>query len=132
MENYGYAMLGEMLIGLGKALKDPKSDLRKNFKLSREQMFALLGIIKVAASPNIQKKYIYEVAERWGVSERTIKNWIDIGLVRKGRKTAHDTRLWWMADELDEDERKLIKYGYIKPKRKRRMRYFMKMIEGFF
>lgn len=131
MENYGYAMLGEMLIGLGEKLKDPESDLRKQFILSREQLETLLGIIKVAASPAIQRKYIYDLSDRWGVSERTIKNWIDAGLVRKGHKRAGDTRLWWYASEVDEDERALIHYGYLKPKKSHRLKYFAKMIAGF-
>lgn len=131
MENYGYKMLGQMLIGLGQALQDENSDLRKQFQLSREQLETLLGVIKVAASPDVQRKYIYDLADRWGVTERTIQNWIELGLVRKGRKRAGDTRRWWYANEVDEDERALIHYGYYKPKKAHRLRYFMKMIKGF-
>lgn len=74
MENYGYNMIGEMLIGLGKALQDEESQLRKNFHLSREQLYTLIGVIRIAASPSVQKKYIWELAERWNVTERTIHN----------------------------------------------------------
>lgn len=130
MENFGYAMLGEMLIGLGNALKDPESDLRKRFKLSREQLQTLLGVIRIAASPDVQKKYIYDLADRWGVSEKTIRNWIDIGLVSGGHKKAHDTRRYWYSDEIDIDERLLIQRGYLKPKKNHRIGYFMKMING--
>lgn len=131
MENYGYKILGQMLIGLGEALQDENSNLRKQFQLSREQLETLLGIIKVAASPDIQRKYISDLADRWGVTERTVQNWIELGLVRKGRKRAGDTRRWWYADEVDEDERTLIEYGYYKPKKAHRFRYFVKMIKGF-
>lgn len=132
MENWGYAALGEMLIGLGQALKDPKSDLRKEFKLSREQFATLLGMIRIAASPSIQRKYIHELAERWHVSERTVRNWITAGLVREGHKSAHDTRHWWSADEIDEDERELIKYGYLHPRKHHRLGYFLRMVNGLF
>lgn len=131
MENYGYKMLGQMLIGLGEALQDENSNLRKQFQLSREQLETLLGVIKVAASPDIQRKYIGDLADRWGVTERTVQNWIDLGLVRKGRKRAGDTRRWWYANEVDEDERNLINYGYLKPKKSHRLRYFINMIKGF-
>lgn len=131
MENYGYSMLGEMLIKLGKAMKDPDSDLRKEFQLSREQFATLISIIKVAASPAIQKKYISDLADRWGVTERTVQNWVEHGLVRPGKKRAGDTRRFWYADEIDEDERELIKYGYFKPKKLHRLKYLMKMIKGF-
>lgn len=131
MTDFGYAALGEMLIGLGKALKDPESDLRKQFRLSNEQLETLLGVIKVAASPAIQEKYIFDLARRWNVSNKTIYNWIDMGLVREGRTKAHDARKFWYADEVDEDERRLIKFGYLKPKKGHRMRYFIKMIKGF-
>lgn len=131
MENYGYNMLGEMLIGLGNALKDENSELRKHFRLSREQLCTLLGVIKLAASPDVQKKYIYQLAERWNVTERTIYNWIEIGILPSGHKTAHDTRLWWYADELDEAEREMIAYGYLRPKKHHRVGYLRRMIDGF-
>ena len=35
MENWGYSVIGEALIIMGKALKDPNSDIRKDFVLSR-------------------------------------------------------------------------------------------------
>lgn len=131
MENWGYECLGEMLIGLGKSLKDENSELRKGFHLSREQMMTLLGVIKLAASPAMQKKYIYEVADRFRVSEKTIRNWIDIGVLPEGHKVAHDTRHFWYAEELDEYERDLIKYGYLKPRKQHRLGYFSRMINGF-
>lgn len=131
MENFGYNMIGEMLIGLGKALQDENSEVRKKFKLSREQLMTLLGVIKLAASPDVQKKYIWDLADRWNVTPKTIHNWINLGMLRQGHKTAHDTRIWWSADELDEDERMLIEYGYLKPKKHHRMNYFKRMINGF-
>lgn len=132
MTNFAYAAIGEMLIGLGTNLKNPDSDLRKRFKLSAPQLLTLVGVIRVAASPDVQKKYIGDLVKRWGKSERTIHNWIELGLVRRGRKTAHDTRLYWFADELDEDERVLIEYGYLKPKKHHRIRYFMDMLNAVF
>jgi len=131
MENWGYVALGEMLCGLGNALKDPNSDVRKDFRLSREQFATLLGMIRLAAAPSVQKKYMHDLADRWGVSERTIRNWIEYGLVREGHKTSHDTRHWWTADEIDEDERTLIRYGYVKPKKHHRIGYFIRMLNGF-
>lgn len=131
MENFGYKMIGRMLIGLGEAMQDENSDLRKQFQLSREQLITLIGIIKVAASPDIQRKYIGDLAERWGVTERTVQNWIELGIVRKGRKRAGDTRRWWYADEVDSDERELIRLGYFKPKKSHRLKYFVNMIKGF-
>lgn len=131
MDNWGYAMLGEMLIGLGNALKDENSDLRKRFKLSREQLMTLLGVVRLASSPDIQKKFIWDLSERWNVTPRTIRNWVDMGLLREGHKSKHDTRLWWDASELDEDERNLIKYGYIKPRKHHRLTYFINMLNSF-
>ena len=131
MENHGYNMIGEMLIGLSKALQDEESQLRKNFHLSREQLSTLIGVIRIAASPSVQKKYIWELAERWNVTERTIHNWVSLGLIREGNKSKHDTRIWWYADDIDEDERTLIKYGYLKPKKHHRLNYFSRMINGF-
>ncbi len=131
MENFGYKMIGQMLIGLGKALQDENSDLRREFQLSREQLEVLIGVIRVAASPSVQKKYIGDLSERWGVTERTIQHWIELGIVRKGRKRAGDTRRFWYADEVDIDERELIRLGYFKPKKSHRLRYFMNMIKGF-
>lgn len=130
MTEFAYTCLGEMLEGLGKALKDPQSDVRKSFKLSREQLMTLLGVIRIAGSPDVQKKYIGDLAFRWDVSERTIRTWIGDGYIRPGRKVAGDSRRFWYADEVDEDERKLINRGLVKPQKHHRLRYFMKMING--
>lgn len=115
MENYAYHMIGEMLIGLGHSLQDENSHLRRHFRLSREQLQTLLGVIRLAASPDIQRKFLPDVASRFHVTEKTVRNWIDLGLVPHGHKVAHDTRHWWYTDELDESERNLIHMGYIKP-----------------
>ena len=131
MENWGYNMIGEMLIGLGTSLKDEESELRQHFRLSREQLMTLIGMIKLAASPDVQRKYMYAVADRFGVTERTIRNWIEVGLLPEGHKVAGDTRHFWYADELDTAERELIKYGYIRPKKNHRVGYFRRMIDGF-
>lgn len=130
MTNFAYAAIGEMLIGLGNQLKDPGSDLRKRFRLSPEQLMTLLGVIRIAASPDMQKRYIFDLAKRWNRSERTIRSWIEIGMVREGHKMAHDSRMYWYADEIDEDERNLIAYGYLKPKKHHRLRYFCDLING--
>lgn len=42
MENYGYNMIGEMLIGLGKALQDEESQLLKEFPY----LVFLLGVVE--------------------------------------------------------------------------------------
>lgn len=132
MENWGYSVIGEALIIMGKALKDPNSDIRKDFVLSREQLQTLIGVVKLSASPGVQKKYIWDLAKRWDVTQRTVENWIKVGVVRPGRKSVHDTRLWWSDADLDEDERKLIKLGYIKkPNKFRRKLYFWRMLSNW-
>ncbi|MBO5886589.1 MAG: hypothetical protein J6Q60_01030 [Bacteroidaceae bacterium] len=132
MENWGYSVIGEALIIMGKALKDPNSDIRKDFVLSREQLQTLIGVVKLSASPGVQKKYIWDLAKRWNVTQRTVENWIKVGVVRPGRKSVHDTRLWWSDADLDEDERKLIKLGYIKkPNKFRRKLYFWRMLSNW-
>lgn len=132
MENWGYSVIGEALIIMGKALKDPNSDIRKDFVLSREQLQTLIGVVKLSASPGVQKKYIWDLAKRWNVTQRTVENWIKCGVVRPGRKSVHDTRLWWSDADLDEDERKLIKLGYIKkPNKFRRKLYFWRMLSNW-
>lgn len=129
MENWGYCIIGEALIMMGISLKDPESKVRKDFSLSREQLVTLISIVKLSASPGVQKKYIWDLAERWNVNQRTINNWISAGVLRQGRKSVHDTRLWWSESDLDEDERQLIKLGYLKKAKKfRRKLYFWKMI----
>lgn len=133
MENWGYCIIGEALIQMGIALKDPESKVRKDFVLSREQVETLIGIIKLSASPGVQKMYIWDLAKRWNVTRRTVENWIKDGVVRPGRKSVHDTRLWWSEAEIDEDERQLIKSGYIKnPNKFRRKLYFWRTINNWF
>lgn len=133
MENWGYSIIGEALIQMGLALKDPESKVRKDFVLSREQVETLIGIIKLSASPGVQKMYIWDLAKRWNVTRRTVENWIRDGVVRPGRKSVHDTRLWWSEAEIDEDERQLIKSGHIKnPNKFRRKLYFWRTINNWF
>lgn len=130
MTDFAYAAIGEMLIGLGNALKDPKSELRKTFHLSTEQLTTLLGVVKVAASPAAQKLYIPDLAERWGVDKRTVENWINQGYVRYGHKSKGDNRHWWLSSELDEDEVMLIRHKKVKPSNNHRWRYLIKMLNG--
>lgn len=133
MENWGYSIIGEALIQMGIALKNPESKVRKDFVLSREQVETLIGIIKLSASPGVQKMYIWDLSKRWNVTRRTVENWIKDGVVRPGRKSVHDTRLWWSEAEIDEDERQLIKSGYIKnPNKFRRKLYFWRTINNWF
>lgn len=133
MENWGYCIIGEALIQMGIALKNPESKVRKDFVLSREQVETLIGIIKLSASPGVQKMYIWDLSKRWNVTRRTVENWIKDGVVRPGRKSVHDTRLWWSEAEIDEDERQLIKSGYIKnPNKFRRKLYFWRTINNWF
>lgn len=133
MENWGYSIVGEALIQMGIALKDPESKVRKDFVLSHEQLQTLICMVKLSASPGVQKMYIWDLAKRWGVTQRTVENWISAGVVRKGRKSAHDTRLWWTEAELDEDERNLVKQGYYKRTQKARQKLlFWRMISNFF
>lgn len=133
MENWGYSIIGEALIQMGIALKNPESKVRKDFVLSKEQLETLICVIKLSASPGVQKKYVWDLAQRWNVTIRTVENWIKIGVVRPGRKSAHDTRLWWNDAELDEDERQLVKLGYIKkPQKTLRKLHFWRTISNFF
>lgn len=88
MENWGYSIIGEALIQMGIALKNPESKVRKDFVLSKEQLETLICVIKLSASPGVQKKYIWDLAQRWNVTIRTVENWIKIGVVRPGRKSA--------------------------------------------
>lgn len=120
MQDFAYHMIGEMLIGLGRSLQDRDSDLRHRFRLSREQLHTLIGVIRIVSSPDVQRKFLPDVASRFHVSEKTVRNWVEVGILPHGHKVAHDTRHWWYADELDEAERELIQLGYIKPARHHR------------
>lgn len=110
-------ILGHIIISIGEQLCDPESKLSKSIDVSEEQLFALVKFGRILTSPSVQVLYMADLCERWNKSPKTIQNWIDIGLVRKGHKRRGDTRLFWYASEIDEDSKQLVKYGYLQPMR---------------
>lgn len=131
MEQWGYSVIADILEGVASSLRNPESVTRKQFHLSREQFATLIGMIRIATSPACQMLTINGVAKRWNKTPRTIRNWIDQGLVREGYKKPGDNQLYWLTSELDEDERNLYKLGYISKSHNHRVHYFIDMLNGF-
>lgn len=108
-------LLGRIIISIGEQLCDPESNLSRSIDVSEEQLFALVKFGRILTSPSVQTYYIGDLCERWNRSPKTIQNWIDLGLVRRGHKRRGDSRLFWYASEIDDDARQLTKMGYLKP-----------------
>ena len=125
-----YLAVASMLRGLATDLEDSSSRLRKQFVLSPEQFKAMVGIIRVACSPSIERLSLYDLSKRWHVSTKTIDNWVRLGIVRCGTKKVGEKAHYWISSEVDEDERELIKRGYLKQKPQSRLKRFADLING--
>lgn len=110
-------LFGIIIEHLGQELQNPDSHLTRHFLLSREQFSALLQFVRIMTAPSVQTLYMHDLANRWRKTPKTIYNWIDLGIMPKGHKRAHDTRTFWYASEIDEAERTLIAYGYLTQRR---------------
>lgn len=100
---------------IGEQLCDPESRLYNSFTLSNEQLEACLRLLKVASSPQTHVLYIGDLAMRYGVTDRTIRNWIRDGVVPRGKKhDSGDNRDYWISHELHEVDRQLVARGYVR------------------
>lgn len=108
-------IIGRVLIHIGEELCDPTSKLYNSFVLSNEQLETCLNLLKVASSPQTHVLYIGDLAMRYGVSDRTIRNWIHDGVIPRGKKhDSGDNRDYWMSHELSSVDESLVRKGYLK------------------
>lgn len=113
MENK--VIIGKLLITIGNELCDGNSELFKSIVLSNEQMIACLNMLKVASSPQTHIYYIGDLAMRYKVTDRTIRNWIAAGVIPKGKKhDSGDNRDYWLSHELYKVDERLVSLGYVK------------------
>lgn len=113
-------IIGKILIHVGEELCDPQSKLYNSFMLSNQQLEACLRLLKVASSPQTHILYIGDLAMRYGVTDRTIRNWIHDGLIPPGK--AHDSgdnRNYWLSHDLHSVDEKLLRLGYVRESRLR-------------
>lgn len=108
-------IIGRVLIHIGEKLCDPTSKLYNSFVLSNEQLETCLNLLKVASSPQTHVLYIGDLAMRYGVSDRTIRNWIHDGVIPRGKKhDSGDNRDYWMSHDLSPVDESLVRKGYLK------------------
>lgn len=108
-------IIGKLLISIGNELCDKGSELFKSVVLSNEQMLSCIRMLKVASSPQTHIYYIGDLAMRYKVTDRTIRNWIAAGVIPKGKKhDSGDNRDYWLSHELYDVDRRLIEMRYVK------------------
>ena len=108
-------IIGKILIHVGEELCNQESKLYKSFTLSNEQLEACLRLLKVASSPQTHILYIGDLAMRYGVTDRTIRNWLHDGVIPKGKKhDSGDSRDYWLSHDLSAVDASLQRKGYIK------------------
>ena len=108
-------IIGKILIHVGEELCNQDSKLYKSFTLSNEQLEACLRLLKVASSPQTHILYIGDLAMRYGVTDRTIRNWLHDGVIPKGKKhDSGDSRDYWLSHDLSAVDASLLRKGYIK------------------
>lgn len=108
-------IIGKILIHVGEELCNQDSKLYKSFTLSNEQLEACLRLLKVASSPQTHILYIGDLAMRYGVTDRTIRNWLHDGVIPKGKKhDSGDSRHYWLSHDLSAVDASLLRKGYIK------------------
>lgn len=111
-------LLGSILISVGEQLCNEKSKLAKSIEVSESQLFSIVKFARILTSPSVQVYYIADLADKYHKSVKTIQSWIADGYIRKGHKRKHDTRMFWYASELDEDEKILKANKMITPRSK--------------
>ena len=108
-------IIGRILIHVGEQLCNPKSKLYNSFVLSNEQLMTCLALLKVASSPQTHVLYIGDLAMRYGVTDRTIRNWVRDGIMPRGKKhDSGDTRDYWLSHDLTAVDESLIRKGGLK------------------
>lgn len=108
-------IIGKILIHVGEELCNQDSKLYKSFTLSNEQLEACLRLLKVASSPQTHILYIGDLAMRYGVTDRTIRNWLHDGVIPKGKKhDSGDSRDYWLSHDLSAVDASLLRKGYVK------------------
>lgn len=108
-------IIGRILIHVGEQLCNPKSKLYNSFVLSNEQLMTCLALLKVASSPQTHVLYIGDMAMRYGVTDRTIRNWVRDGIMPRGKKhDSGDTRDYWLSHDLTAVDESLIRKGVLK------------------
>lgn len=108
-------IIGKILIHVGEELCNPESKLYNSFTLSNEQIETCLRLLKVASSPQTHVLYIGDLAMRYGVTDRTIRNWLRDGAIPKGKKhDSGDNRDYWLSHDLTTVDEALIRKGYLK------------------
>ena len=110
-------ILGHIFIAIGEQLCDKKSRLHNSVVLSNEQMESLLRMLKIASSPQTHVLYIGDLAMRYRVTDRTIRNWIKAGAIPQGKKhDSGDNREYWLSHDLFKVDKYLVKKGYVEKK----------------
>lgn len=108
-------ILGHIFIAVGEQLCNTDSRLYNSVVLSNEQMEACIRLLKVASSPQTHVQYINDLSQRYGVHERTIRNWIRDGVIPKGKEhDSGDNRDYWLSHDLFEIDKILVRKGYVK------------------
>lgn len=108
------AILGHIFIAVGEQLCNPDSRLYNSVVLSNEQMEACIRMLKVASSPQTHVLYISDLAMRYGVTVRTIQNWIRAGAIPHGKKhDSGDNRDYWLSHDLFKIDERLVRRGYV-------------------
>lgn len=108
-------IIGKILIHIGEELCNPESQLYKSFTLSNQQLEACIRLLKVASSPQTHILYIGDLAMRYGVTDRTIRNWIRDGVIPRGKKhDSGDNRDYWLNHDLHAVDETLVSRGYVK------------------
>lgn len=107
-------VLGHIFIAVGELLCNSDSRLYQSVVLSNEQMEACLRLLKVASSPQTHVVYIGDLAMRYGVTDRTIRNWLKAGAIPPGKEhDSGDNREYWLSHDLFEIDRNLVRKGYV-------------------
>lgn len=107
-------ILGHIFIAVGEQLTNKESRLYNSIVLSNEQMEACIRLLKVASSPQTHIQYIGDLAMRYGVTVRTIQNWIRAGAIPPGKEhDSGDNREYWLSHDLCNIDEQLVLKGYV-------------------
>jgi len=107
-------ILGHIFKAIGEQLCDSESRMYNSVVLSNEQMESCIRLLKVASSPQTHIQYIGDLAMRYGVTDRTIRNWIRAGAIPRGKMhDSGDNREYWMSHDLFKIDERLIAGGYV-------------------
>lgn len=105
-------LIGKILIHVGEKLCDPESELSRSFVLSNEQLGACVRLLKIASAPQTHRLSIHDLAYRYNVCERTIRNWHRDGAIPKARED-FDGKPFWMSHEMHQVDEQLVRKKYI-------------------